>query len=156
MLIWTNYNVNKAQMEAARLVMSSKRTLWGVKTSLRSTVCLLGISALFFCRDDLGDLDFFCLFLFLFQSLTVVFLFFFPHPYVFFKAAFRTLTLLVFPPCFLFVSSHLTSIWPSFFHPFSVCPLFPVDLPFFRVRFRYMRDISPKKIRACIFCFNIR
>lgn len=39
------------------------------------------------------------------------------HPFVLFKAAFRTLTHLVFPPCFLFVSSHLTSIFSFLFFP---------------------------------------
>lgn len=73
---------------------------------------------------------------------------FFPPPIpAFFKAAFRTLTLLVFPPCFLFVSSHLTSIWPSFFFIHcSVHPLAPFDLPLpgevlFYVQYLYQENM---------------
>lgn len=73
----------------------------------------------------LKKMSFFCFFLSVVNNHLI---FFSPHPSVLFfvcfflflfKAAFRTLTLLVFPPYFLFVSSHLTSFilyLPSFVH----------------------------------------
>lgn len=58
------------------------------------------------------------------------------HPLVLFKAAFRTLTHLVFPPCFLFVSSHLTSIFSFLFFPPS--SILPSLLPLCPKRSRYV------------------
>lgn len=75
------------------------------------------------------------------------------HPFVLFKAAFRTLTHLVFPPCFLFVSSHLTSIF-SFFFFFPPHPFFRHCSPFVP-RGPDMCHIHMTRVCANIFCFKV-
>lgn len=85
----------------------------GVKNeNLTGCYSLPSVNSFFFCPHRALDISSVSSSLSIINSrLSVSF-----HPFVLFKAAFRTLTLLVFPPCFLFVSSHLTSIF-SFFLP---------------------------------------